>query len=116
MIRNRVASMIRNQSMIVQMNNPPRVSNLATMKGQTMIRVGSVGLGGMGSHQARAFNEVEGCKLVAGADPTPEMRARFAENYPGTKLFDSTEAIVNSGEVDAVVIAVPTGLHCKPPL
>ena len=77
-----------------------------------MIRVGSIGLGGMGSHQARAFNGVEGCKLVAGADPSPEMRARFAETFPGTKLFDSTEAIVNSGEVDAVVIAVPTGLHC----
>ncbi len=76
-----------------------------------MIRVGSIGLGGMGSHQARAFDGVDGCKLVAGADPSPEMRERFAGNFPDARLFDSTEAIVDSGEVDAVVIAVPTGLH-----
>ena len=77
-----------------------------------MIRVGSIGLGGMGSHQARTFDSVDGCELVAGADPSPEMRDRFAQNFPGTRLYDSPEAIVNSGEVDAVVVAVPTGLHC----
>jgi len=77
-----------------------------------MIKVGSIGVGGMGTHQARAFDQVEGCRLVACADPSPEMRARFAENFPGTDGFDSAEALVDSGKVDAVVVAVPTGLHC----
>ena len=76
-----------------------------------MIRVGSIGLGGMGLHQAKTFDSVEGCKLVAGSDPSPDMRARFAKSFPGTNLYESPESIVNSGDVDAVVIAVPTGLH-----
>ena len=77
-----------------------------------MIRVGSIGVGGMGTHQARTFDQADGCHLVACADPSPEMRARFEENFPGTEGFDSAEALVNSGKVDAVVVAVPTGLHC----
>jgi len=77
-----------------------------------MVRVGSIGLGGMGSHQARTFDAIDGCELVAGADSSPEMRARFASNFPGARTYDSTKALIDSGDVDAVVIAVPTGLHC----
>ena len=76
-----------------------------------MIRVGCIGLGGMGMHQAKTFDKVEGCQLVAGSDLSPEMRERFSKNFPETKLYDSPEDLINKGNVDAIVVAVPTGLH-----
>ncbi len=76
-----------------------------------MIRVGSIGLGGMGMHQAKTFNQVDGCRLVAGADPSSDMRARFAEAFPDTKVYDSPASLLAQSDIDAVVIAVPTGLH-----
>ena len=76
-----------------------------------MIRIGSIGLGGMGMHQAKTFDKVEGCKLVAGADLSPEMRARFLETFPDKKVYDSPEVLLAQPDIDAVVIAVPTGFH-----
>ncbi|CAN5544348.1 N/A [soil metagenome] len=76
-----------------------------------MIRVGFIGLGGMGFHQVKTFAGVAGCQVAAGADPSPQMRARFAEAFPDALLYDSPEALLAQPKVDAVVIAVPTGYH-----
>lgn len=76
-----------------------------------MIRVGVIGLGGMGLHQAKTFDRVAACQLVAGADPSAEMRARFVQTFPQAKVFAEPEDLLARGNVDAVVIAVPTGLH-----
>lgn len=75
------------------------------------MRVGFIGLGDMGMYQVRSFAQAADCQLVAGADPSPEMRARFAEHAPDAELFDSPEALLNGANVDGVVIAVPTGYH-----
>jgi len=76
-----------------------------------MLEIGCIGLGDMGLHQARSFAQAAGCHLAAGADPSPEMRTRFAENFPDAKLFTSPKELLDSGMVDGVVIAVPTGYH-----
>ncbi len=76
-----------------------------------MIRVGFIGLGGMGLHQAKSFAQVDGCQVTAGVDPSPEMRARFAQTFPDAQVYDSPEALLAQGKVDAVVIAVPTNFH-----
>ncbi|MBM3264137.1 MAG: Gfo/Idh/MocA family oxidoreductase [candidate division Zixibacteria bacterium] len=76
-----------------------------------MIRIGSIGLGGMGLYQARTFSQAEGCRLVAGADPSPEMRERFAKTFPGVQVYDSPEKLIAQPDIDAVVVAVPTGRH-----
>ena len=76
-----------------------------------MIRIGFIGLGGMGLHQAKSFERVAGCQVTAGADPAPEMRARFAQTFPQAQLYDSPAALLAQPEIDAVVIAVPTGYH-----
>jgi predicted dehydrogenase len=75
------------------------------------MRVGFIGLGDMGLYQARSFAQVADCQLVAGADPSTEMRARFAENFPDAATFSSPEELLASGTVDGVIIAVPTGYH-----
>lgn len=76
-----------------------------------MMRVGFIGLGDMGLYQANSFAQVTECHLVAGADPSPEMRARFAEKFPDADLFLSPEELLANAQVDGVVIAVPTGYH-----
>ncbi|MCX6046815.1 MAG: Gfo/Idh/MocA family oxidoreductase [Chloroflexi bacterium] len=76
-----------------------------------MIRVGFIGLGGMGFHQAKSFAKAAGCQVAAGADPSPQMRARFVETFPDAQVYDSPEALIAQAKVDAMVIAVPTGHH-----
>lgn len=76
-----------------------------------MIRVGSIGLGGMGMHQARTFDQVSGCRLAAGADLSADMRARFAEKFPDAKVYDTPQELLAAPDIDAVIIAVPTGYH-----
>lgn len=76
-----------------------------------MMRIGLIGLGDMGMYQARSFAQVAECQLVAGADPSPEMRARFAADFPDAQLFASPEELLADAQVDGVVIAVPTGYH-----
>jgi predicted homoserine dehydrogenase-like protein len=51
-------------------------------KENEMLRVGLIGLGGMGMHQAKSFAQVMGCRVAAGADPATDMRSRFVQSYP----------------------------------
>lgn len=76
-----------------------------------MIRVGFIGLGGMGLHQAKTFDRVAGCQVTAGVDPSAEMRARFAQTFPDTQVYATPEELLAQATVDAVVIAPPTAFH-----
>lgn len=76
-----------------------------------MIRVGFIGLGGMGLYQAKSFAKAAGCQVTAGADPSSEMQARFVETFPGVQVYSSPEELLRQPDIDAVVIAVPTGFH-----
>ncbi len=76
-----------------------------------MIRLGIIGLGGMGLSHAKAFAARKGCQIAAGADTNSEARARFAELFPDAQMHDEYTALLT--DVDAVVIALPTGLHYR---
>ena len=76
-----------------------------------MVKIGFIGTGGMGRSQARAFSRVRGCRVYSGADPSQESRDAMAQQVPGIKLFDDHRALLADPELDAVVIAPPTGLH-----
>lgn len=69
------------------------------------VRLGVIGAGGMGgSHANRILKgEVPRCELVAICDINPEV----FEKFPEQKHFKSSEELIRSGEVDAVVIATP---------
>lgn len=49
-------------------------------------------------------------KIVAGADPRPEARARFAADF-NARVYDGIEAMCADPEVEAVYIATPHQLH-----
>ena len=76
-----------------------------------MIGVGCIGLGGMGTHQARTFAEAAGCKLVAGADLSAESRSSFATEFPDAEVYETPAALLERPDVEAVIVAVPTGHH-----
>ncbi|MCQ2476585.1 MAG: Gfo/Idh/MocA family oxidoreductase [Clostridia bacterium] len=67
----------------------------------------------MGSSHIR--NQVEGkhteVEIVACADLIPERNEKMKEYIPSIKTFDSAEALIDSGEVDAVLIATPHYFH-----
>ncbi len=78
-----------------------------------MIKVGFIGTGGMGSYQATSFARVSGCRVEAGADPSEASRTQFQKAFPGARMFEAYRDLLRDADVDAVVIAVPTGLHAK---
>ncbi len=78
-----------------------------------MIRVGFIGTGGMGSYQATSFARVRGCRVEAGADPSEESRSQFQKTFPGARMFAAYPELLRDDDIDAVVIAVPTGLHAE---
>ncbi|MGN7457072.1 Gfo/Idh/MocA family protein [Paenibacillus pasadenensis] len=81
---------------------------------QDPIRIGVIGLGNMGSAHAGylARGEVEGAVLTAVADPVAARRD-WAQEQLGNEVrtYGSTQELIASGEVDAVLIATPHYAH-----
>lgn len=73
------------------------------------VRLGIIGIGGMGSGHAKQVldGKVPRCELVAVCDVNPE---RF-KSFPGIKSYEKSEDLIRSGEVDAVIIATPHYFH-----
>ena len=75
----------------------------------TKVRLGIVGMGNMGRFHADYLinNKVARCELTAVSDSFPDN----LERYKQFKTFESSEKLVRSGEVDAIIIATPHYLH-----
>lgn len=80
------------------------------------VRIGIVGFGNMGSGHMQYLSqgEVAGASVEAVCDINPERLLKASERYPSVKLYHDMEAMLNSGEIDAVLIATPHYDH--PPL
>jgi predicted dehydrogenase len=73
----------------------------------TETRVGVIGVGTMGQHHVRVYNELPEAHLVGVADADPERAEEIAGSY-STTAYRTQELI---DQVDAVTIAVPTQYH-----
>lgn len=86
--------------------------------GETMetVRIGVIGIGNMGSAHARNLYDgrVQGACLGAVCDIDPVKRAWAATAIPGVPVFPDHTALLDSGTVDALVIATPHYRH--PPI
>jgi len=83
----------------------------------SLVRMGIIGLGGMGSYHAKYMvrGEVPGLELAAVCDVRPERLDWAAKELPASvKKFDRYEALIGSGSVDAVLVATPHYDH--PPI
>ena len=81
-----------------------------------VVRIGLIGIGGMGSSHARYLlaDDVPDAELVGITDLSEERRSWAAATYPDATLFESVDAMLDSGSVDAVIVATPHYFH--PPL
>jgi len=77
------------------------------------VKIGVVGVGGMGGGHARSMHQIEEVTLAAVADVNPETAAKVAEET-GAKAFDSYEEMIKKGGLEAVLIATPHYFH--PPM
>jgi predicted dehydrogenase len=73
-----------------------------------MVRVGVVGVGGMGQAHANALKKVEGASFAAVCDARAEAAQAAAERF-GVRSFTEVEPFLES--VDAVIVATPPDFH-----
>src|SRR5947209_11009504 len=73
-----------------------------------MLRVGVVGVGGMGQAHANALKKVEGADFTAVCDARAEAAQAAAERF-GVRGFTDTAPFLEA--VDAVVVATPPDFH-----
>ena len=78
----------------------------------TDLRVGIIGTGVMGADHARNLARgVRGVVLTAIADADAARANALAQEAGGAIIYPSGEEMIVSGQVDAVIIAVPDPLH-----
>ena len=78
------------------------------------LRMGIIGIGGMGSHHARYLlrGDVPGAELVAVCDTNPDRLEWARENLSESlQTFDNGNAFFAAKAVDAVMIATPHYFH-----
>ena len=77
-----------------------------------MLRVGLIGLGFMGGMHAACYKAIEGVSLTAVSDAVSENAEKIAREH-NAKVFENALDLINSDEVDAVDICLPTYLHTR---
>lgn len=72
------------------------------------VKVGVIGVGALGRHHTRLYQQCDHADLVGIYDVNPEQAKKIAEEL-STKVFPEIEDLAR--EVDALSIAVPTNYH-----
>ncbi len=78
-----------------------------------MIRVGIVGLGYWGPNLVRCFNEIDAASVTYVCDRDARRLAAMHRRFPQIRATDNHRELLDSGLVDAVVVATPTRTHVK---
>lgn len=77
----------------------------------SMLRVGVMGVGNMGSQHFRVYRDLAPrCEVVAVAEMDAQRGEGFRKNL-GVKFFSDYREMVGAAELDAVSIALPNKLH-----
>ena len=73
------------------------------------VRIGVIGIGNMGSSHAKNIytGAINGGKLTAVCDVNPDRISWAEKNLPGVKTYLNAIELIESKEVDAVLIATP---------
>ncbi len=77
------------------------------------VRLGIIGVGNMGSSHIKNYlkGELPEIEITAVADINPERLKWAKENVEGVKCYNTASELMDSGEVDAVLIATPHYFH-----
>ncbi|NHN61533.1 MULTISPECIES: Gfo/Idh/MocA family protein [Halorussus] len=74
------------------------------------LRLGAIGLGGLGSIELGLYDEMDDVEIVAGADVSAGARGAFAETYDAP-TYEDHAAMLADRDLDAVNIVTPHTLH-----
>jgi predicted dehydrogenase len=74
------------------------------------LKAGVLGLGAMGRHHARIYNDLANVDFVAVADVSQEAVERVANVY-GVTGYSTPEALFEGEQLDVVSVVVPTNMH-----
>ena len=75
------------------------------------VRYGIIGSGMMGQEHIRNLRAIDGTAVTAVSDPDDDMRRKAAVAAGGAASFATHDDLLNSGLVDALVIASPNHTH-----
>ena len=75
------------------------------------LRYGVIGVGSMGREHISNIKVMGGATVTAISDPHKPSIEAALEMVPGAKVFSDHRALLDSGLIDAVVIATPNDTH-----
>ncbi len=77
------------------------------------VRFGIIGVGNIGHAHASCIAKggIRGAVLGALCDIDEKKREKLVSEFPGVKVFEKVEDLINSGLVDAVIVATPHYFH-----
>jgi D-apiose dehydrogenase len=79
-----------------------------------MLRVGLIGAGWVTQHHLLAWQrQFPRAKVVAIADPSRERASERAREFDIEHIYESAEALLDEGQVDAIDIAAPREVHAQ---
>jgi predicted dehydrogenase len=76
-----------------------------------MINVGIIGYGYWGPNLVRNFSLATNCCVFAVADPQLDRLIKLGKLYPSIKVYTEADELINSKDIDAVIIATPVSTH-----
>lgn len=77
------------------------------------VRIGVIGVGNIGGLHTRYLlnHEIDHAELTCLCDINPDKMAPFKRAHPELHIYENYEMLLESGNADAVIIAVPHYLH-----
>lgn|GEM_PF-72996 len=93
----------------LDLNNVHLFKRIRVYMSNKQIKCGVAGVGYLGQHHARIYNELQQCELV-GVFEVDKKRAKEMSKLYGCAIFDSIEAL--GAACEAVSVVVPTDKHC----
>jgi predicted dehydrogenase len=77
------------------------------------VRIGVAGLGYWGPNLARNFASIPGCELSWCCDQDAVRREKAGAQFPGVRLADDLQDLLDDPELDAVALATPVPTHAE---
>ncbi len=77
-----------------------------------MLKAAVIGVGAMGQHHARVYDQIPGAQLVGVADASTEAGERVARLHH-TVAYADYRKLLDEARPDAVTVAVPTEFHAR---
>lgn len=75
------------------------------------VRLGIIGCGVIGTRHAQSAVQSEQINLIAVADQYEERAKKIAEEFEVEKIYQSGEMLLSDPDVEAVILALPTGIR-----